>query len=284
MDFSKLFGRAQITKSGVEAKRNQPPHRICFATTHANQPKRSASGYVGAFNVPFFDTVGKIFEQDTGLELFESKGQYGGYWRSIQTEEEFEQIVAWKKRQGTRLFLRDCLDLSVAMDTNFTDNQSMGYTVLGRHEALAKSDQDEASIQVLVDHYVEAIADLPGYCDAKVICAVPGRPGKAFDLPTILAQRIAEARSLTDVTERFSFTGTKDSIKALGVDQKWEAWEAAGLSFAPKLEGDPAVILIDDKYQSGMTIQFVASKLLDVGASKVFGLCAVKTLRDTDNQ
>ena len=43
------------------------------------------------------------------------------------------------------------------------------------------------------------------------------------------------------------------------------------------------IILIDDKYQSGITLQFVASRLLEKGASKVFELCAVKTWRDDDN-
>jgi predicted amidophosphoribosyltransferase len=50
------------------------------------------------------------------------------------------------------------------------------------------------------------------------------------------------------------------------------------------LKKAPSVILIDDKYQSGMTIQFVASRLYDAGTAKVYGLCAVKTLRDMDNQ
>jgi len=45
----------------------------------------------------------------------------------------------------------------------------------------------------------------------------------------------------------------------------------------------PAVIVIDDKYQSGISIQFVASVLRAAGAGEIFGFCAVKTLRDTDN-
>jgi len=42
------------------------------------------------------------------------------------------------------------------------------------------------------------------------------------------------------------------------------------------------VILLDDKYQSGTTAQFVASQLYDAGASEVQGLFCVKTWRDTD--
>lgn len=55
-----------------------------------------------------------------------------------------------------------------------------------------------------------------------------------------------------------------------------------GLTAGPSVIGK-RVILFDDKYQSGMTLQFVASKLLEAGATDVYGLCAVKTWRDTDN-
>ncbi|MBF0334071.1 MAG: nickel-dependent hydrogenase large subunit, partial [Alphaproteobacteria bacterium] len=60
-------------------------------------------------------------------------------------------------------------------------------------------------------------------------------------------------------------------------------YEAAGLTMVPSLTGAPAVILIDDKYQSGVTLQYVASRLYQAGARRVYGLCAVKTMRDTDN-
>jgi predicted amidophosphoribosyltransferase len=41
--------------------------------------------------------------------------------------------------------------------------------------------------------------------------------------------------------------------------------------------------LIDDKYQSGTTAQFVASHLYQAGAAEVCGLFCIKTWRDTDN-
>lgn len=49
------------------------------------------------------------------------------------------------------------------------------------------------------------------------------------------------------------------------------------------LDGRHSVILIDDKYQSGTTINFVASILRGAGAGAIYGLCIVKTARDTDN-
>lgn len=42
--------------------------------------------------------------------------------------------------------------------------------------------------------------------------------------------------------------------------------------------------LIDDKYQSRTTIQYVVMKLQQEGAYRVFELSVVKTMKDTDNQ
>lgn len=41
--------------------------------------------------------------------------------------------------------------------------------------------------------------------------------------------------------------------------------------------------MIDDLYQSGLTINYIAEELRAAGAHEVFGLAAVKTLRDDDN-
>ncbi|MCK6592230.1 MAG: hypothetical protein HUU21_32570 [Polyangiaceae bacterium] len=44
------------------------------------------------------------------------------------------------------------------------------------------------------------------------------------------------------------------------------------------------IILIEDLYQSGSTINHVAMEVLHGGASAIFGLSCVKTCRNTDNQ
>ena len=71
-------------------------------------------------------------------------------------------------------------------------------------------------------------------------------------------------------------------MKALSLDKKWKALEAASLQVGKQVNRKK-VILIDDKYQSGTTAQFVAAKLYEAGAQVVYGLFCVKTWRDTDN-
>ena len=169
------------------------------------------------------------------------------------------------------------------MDQNLVDNTSGQYTTLGALEAAAKEEPNEQAITALVELYCQAIKNLACYRSAKLIAAVPPRPGKPYDLPSTLARKIAKRLELENLTVDFNFTDTKGSVKSLGLAEKWAAWEKAGLSLKRKLEGASAVVLIDDKYQSGISIQFVASRLQMAGAGKVYGLCAVKTLRDTDN-
>ncbi|GGG50683.1 hypothetical protein GCM10010964_42410 [Caldovatus sediminis] len=261
------------------------PRRICFRTTHAHEPKRSQPPYAGTLNVPFCETIGRIFESDLGLRLFQNPNR-PGYWRSIQTEEEYARIETWVKQQGTRVFLRDCLDMSLALGINLEkgpDGQPAGHTPLGALEARAKAGPDEEAISQLQAAFIATIRAVPGYREARLIAAVPPRPGKAHDLPSLLAGRIAAALGIEDLTPRFRFAAPKGTVKAARLEEKWAAWEQSGLGFDPPLSERLAVILIDDKYQSGISIQFVASVLRAAGAGEIYGLCAVKTWRDTDN-
>jgi hypothetical protein len=275
-----------ITREAFEASRGADgPHRICFASTHAKQPCRlNYLHYVGALQLPFLQSAGVLAEAVFNCS-FRPSQQFPGFWLPIATEPEFARVQAWTKAQGTRVFLKDCLDLSLALDVNLKDGGSgpEGYTATGALEHAAKSRRDQQALSRLSDAFCETIRDLPRYRDARLIAAVPPRPGKDFDLPQSLAARVARKLSLEDLTSRFAFAGVKGTVKETSLAEKWRAWESACLTFAPPLSDEPSIILIDDKYQSGATLHFVASVLRAAGAGPIYGLCAVKTWRDTDN-
>jgi hypothetical protein len=280
------FTAVEITADMVAESRDAAgARRLSFTATRANQPKRRDDNYVGTLHLPAGNSAEALFKASTGLDLWQDKVHPTERWRAIQSEAEFARIEAWVRHQGTRVFLRDCLDLSVALDLNFVadDDGAPDHTPIGALEHRAKSTPDGAAIEALVDRFCATINDLPYYADTKLIAAVPPRPEKTYDLPTTLAERIASRMNLDNITPRFRFTGVKKSVKDLPLAQKWQAWEDAGLSLVPALQHEPSVILIDDKYQSGSTLQFVASRLRAAGAGPIFGLCAVKTWRDTDN-
>jgi hypothetical protein len=275
-----------ITRERVQAIREDGhARRTCFRTTHAHQPKRSQPPYAGTFDVPFFGTIDRVFESDLGLPLFRNKNRRG-WWRSIETPEEFDRIAAWVKAQGSRVLLRDCLDMSLALGINLEegpDGQPAGHTRLGELEARAKAGPDEEAIGQLQAAFIDTIRAVAGYRDARLIAAVPPRPGKGHDLPALLAARLAASLGIEDLTGRFRFAPAKGTVKTARLEEKWVAWEQSGVVFEPPLSGRPTVILIDDKCQSGITVQFVAAVLRAAGAGAILGLCAVKTWRDTDN-
>ncbi|MBE8190749.1 MAG: hypothetical protein HAW64_00860 [Alphaproteobacteria bacterium] len=184
------------------------------------------------------------------------------------------------------MFLRDCLALSLALGLNFKDGQIGNYTELGRLEHDAKTKADIASADELAEYAAKAICDLPYYKDADCVCAPPPRPNKPFDLPSHIASKVSATISKPDITSHLSCANARDEIKEASVDEKWDIWSEAGLQYNNNgfdVNGKN-IILIDDKYQSGITLQFIAMKLQEAGANNVYGLCMVKTFGDKDNQ
>lgn len=268
----------EITREAVYKKHCLKPRRRCFAD-HSGIQQHNKS-----FSVKFSDTIGILFLAETGLPLFQSS-QYNNYFR-MNTDEELHQIQQWEEKQGDRVFLRDCLSASIALGTNLIDNMSAEYTQIGLLEHRGKKCQDQEAIVQLSEITAKTINDLPFYKDADLICSVPPGPGKEFDLPSRVTSLVSSIVGKNDVTDGFVYEGVKSSVKTSTFDEKWDVWEKAQVSFKKSAElnvNDQSVILIDDKYQSGITIQYIAMKLQQAGANKVYGLSFVKTLSDTDN-
>lgn len=138
------------------------------------------------------------------------------------------------------------------------------------------------TIEKLVAVARSRIESLPYYRDADAICAVPPRPGKGFDLPTEVVERLANVLDIPDLTPQLQWKGAKPSLKETPFEEKWDA--LAGVGMKPAEISAKAVIVFDDLYQSGITIQFVASHLVRCGAKQIFGMTIVKSRGDQDNQ
>lgn len=269
----------EITKDTVLAEHNKTPRKKCFHGNSEVQKRKEKP----TFSVSI-ESAKKIFEAQTGQSL-SYKPNFDKYWKYVSTEE-IEQIEEWERNQGSLIYLRDCLSLSVAIDSNLTDNTSGQYTTIGALEHNGKNNRDQNAINQLADTVSQVIQYLPFYKDADLICSVPPRPDKDFDLPSSVTKLVSDKVGKQDVTGGFVFNGQKSSVKAATFDEKWNVWEGAQVSFQNSSAfnvSDKTIILIDDKYQSGITIQYIAMKLQQAGAHEVYGLSFVKTLRDTDN-
>jgi predicted amidophosphoribosyltransferase len=172
------------------------------------------------------------------------------------------------------------LDCSVALDFNL--KEAGIYTALGLSEHNAKTNRDSSAIETLVHACNGVIGSISFYKDSDTLCAVPPSPDKDWDLPTEIAAQLGALCGKKNISPSVAFTVRKRSVKTLSLADKWNALEAGQLRVNAEARGRK-VILIDDKYQSGTTAQFVASKLYAAGAEQVCGLFCIKTWRDTDN-
>ena len=147
----------------------------------------------------------------------------------------------------------------------------------------AKHQQDPDAIAQLASMIKALIQDIGHLSQCDGIVAVPPAPEKPFDLPCTLANILCTASGKPNLTGAAGFGGQKESLKDLPVAEKWSGWDASCLCYDQDMISGKSIVLLDDKYQSGATMHYVASALLVAGASEVHGLTVVKTLRDTDN-
>lgn len=124
----------EITKDTVLVVHNQEPRRKCFADNSGVQKRKARPTFSVAI-----ESAKKIFEAQTGLELRESQ-KHKNFWCFVSAGE-IEKIEEWERNQGNLIYLRDCLSLSVAIDSNFTDNTSGQYTEMGILERNGKNNK-----------------------------------------------------------------------------------------------------------------------------------------------
>lgn len=263
----------RITLEDVERMREMRPRRKRFSEQHVVYQKDDGIYVVSAQ----FASIARLFEEETGITT--KDGKFGPFC-FLNNQDQIDAALQWQADRSNLIFLRDTLDCSIALAYNFSS--AAEYTELGRAEHDAKQSRDSLAIKTLAKACVKVVTDIPFYLQSDAVCAVPPAPGKPWDLPTEITRLVAVATGKVDLSSAIKFTKPKGSVKSVSLANKWQALEAGALTIDKSVKGKK-VILIDDKYQSGTTAQFVAAKLFDAGAVEVNGLFCVKTWRDTDN-
>ena len=263
-----------ITLKAVEEARALKPKRFRFSEYPCVHEREQEQRHVVGLKFP---SLKRLFLAETGISTFD--GPYGPF-RFLTDPTQIAAALAWQERYKSLIFLRDNLDCSVAIDFNLA---SAGiYTIMGQAEHDAKTARKFAAVKALTTACVDTIEKISFYSNADAICAVPPALGKEWDLPTELAKYVTARTGKENLSPDIKFSKKKQSVKAVALDEKSKALENARLKASNAFEGKK-IILLDDKYQSGTTAQFVASRLYDAGALEVHGLFCVKTWRDTDN-
>jgi predicted amidophosphoribosyltransferase len=261
--------------------RGDPPNRICFSTTHSNALKDNSSSFAGStpfkFHVPFREGVVHEFYLTTDIQL--RKSQYG-YWVPL-TDEQAKVVKTWMADQGTRVYLKDLFDCSVALGERTVSNKE---TELGELFTAAKYEHSEKAALELSTRVAATLSSLKSLSSMGCVSCPPPRAGKEFDLPTFIATRVAKKTGLPFI-DLGNWKTNKGQLKDVAADKKWAVLDAVGFDVNPKLSAiKGATLVIDDIYQSGTTLNFLRSKLTASGIPRASAVSIVKAARDTDNQ
>jgi adenine/guanine phosphoribosyltransferase-like PRPP-binding protein len=266
------FARPKINRKRFDALAETTPKRVCFASTHPNALKIADKGPIGYFNVPFSETIGNLFP----WQIFSNKF---GYSRTVKTTSEFEEIASWVAANRDVVFIRSLFESCIAACEHQSDS---GRSEVGELEYRAKWKCDEHAVSRLADHLIEIYQRLLSGRGINAICAVPSStPGKA-SLPCKLAEALSTKFALENITCRLSWDRQKDTIKDKPAAEKWELLEAVGMKVDGTLDGKN-VLIVDDMYQSGATVHFIASRLRDAGSGDIHCLAVSKARSDKDN-
>ena len=244
--------------------------RINFSSSHAEALKKYNDQW--KITLPFKDSIQPIIKKEIGndISLFASKYKSGRVWRAI-TNEEYSKWHDFITCYNNIVFLRDCLDISLSM--NIIEDESR--TEIGELEYQAKYYSNNDAEKQLVSLCEEWINKLPYYKDADLICAVPSNT--LDNLP----QRIADKLDITatNISNTISWTSKTRNVKdAENVEDKISILEESGFTINNKEQlNNKIVILFDDLYMSGVTLQYIAMKLKEAGAQRVLGLTIVKS-------
>lgn len=272
------FMYPQITLAAFQELRATDKKRICFGSLHKNALKANAMGRAaGFFNVPFIETIGTLFP----WKLFRNTDQYGGYYRTVTDDGEFNEIRIWMSENADVVFIRSLFATAVAACEHYISQDQRSR--IGDLEHSAKwngnaSARDElVGILNFVFERMHANRQIDG-----ILSVPPSTPGQQ-SLPNYLALKLAANASVPDLTSCISWNGPKGQIKELSVDKKWAALEKVGLTVTKEVAGKN-LLLVDDMYQSGATAHFVASQLRAAGANDIHLLAVSKGRWDTDNK
>lgn len=245
--------------------------RINFSSTHAQALKKKNDGW--KIILPFEESIQPIIKEKINNDIRLFNSEFGGVWRFIKNEAEYIKWSDFIKQYKDVVFLRDCLDISLSLSMNFIENENR--TEIGELEYQSKFNSDQSAEEKLVCFCEKWINELPYYKNADLICAVPSKTQD--NLP----QRIVSELKInaTNISNTIFWNSKTKNVKdAENVEDKIKILEESGFTINNEEQlKNKVIILFDDLYMSGVTLQYIAMKLKEAGAQRVLGLTIVKS-------
>lgn len=201
------------------------------------------------------------------------------------------QAKEWAELVGKPVAMKDFLAISFALDyERHGGNPDQKQTPVGSLRSQAKpygGAAANAATRIAADKLiglcVDFIKSMSCYSSADCVVAMPpSDPAKAFNLPRYLAKGIADQIELPDFSEHVNTTKARNSIKGVPLAQKLDTLLGT-IEVDDRVFADSKVLLVDDLYQSGISMNYCGLLLMRGGARKILGLACEKTCRNDDN-
>jgi hypothetical protein len=204
--------------------------------------------------------------------------------------ETLDRLKRWLESVGRFVAIRDCLAMSFALDYEREGGDpNRPQSIVGALRSSAKTygAAPTASHLAAAADLARAGLDFLGTvtCYELADCVIgmpPSDPETPFNLAASLASLVAQAWQREDLTSAVTTTRKRPGAKGLPLAKKLEALQGT-LRVDAETVRDRVILLIDDLYQSGVSMNYVAMELLAAGATTVFGLACEKTCRNDDN-
>ncbi len=199
-------------------------------------------------------------------------------------------IQSWVATLDHFVVCRDLLAVSMALDFDREDGDpAKSQTAVAKLRSRAKPYDREAT----ADAYEAAqelgaslhgmVSTVRAYDAATMIASMPAsKPGKKFDLPARLGEDLGRRLKVPWEPQAVMAVKTRPQLKEVSLREKLAALDGTFTVDAARVQGH-VVLLVDDLYQSGASMNFVAMKLQEAGAKAILGAAVEKTVRNDDN-
>jgi hypothetical protein len=200
---------------------------------------------------------------------------------NLPPEDEMDRLLGLMTRVLT---VQDACDISHCLDfyrypeETDQDPERWPYTRTGRQLYQAKYRGSGSAVLVLRDGLVDFVACHPGLVRSGTVAAMPpsSQHGNRPDCPAVWASAIGNALGAKAVTLlRTRPTSPQKDIE----DRDERARNQRGSMRAPQSVAGDTVLVVDDLYMQGDSMEEAVRALREAGATVVFGLCVAKTVK-----
>ncbi len=243
--------------------------------------------------LPFCQTFRNAFHSMCHIDCNWMKEGNGNCYTYLKNEDDetFAAIDEWIYDVGQYVVLRDFLALSFALDYGYENgNPNNSKTRIGKLRSKAKpyesapTSETFESADEIFQHCMQFISDIHCYNDVDAVVAMPpSKPDKIFDLPLYLVEKISKEWGKLDLSYAVRTIHARPPIK----NQETPEAKLKALEGSVQVDQDAirrkSVLILDDLYQSGISMNYIAMLLQEAGVSKIFGLACEKTSRNDAN-